>query len=92
MMLYMHVLFLKDCITKVDSYIYKYKRKTWKGKMIKNVLKRRGECGTYLATARRLPLQLMNESSVFILFHRDLSAPAMSTDMGQVSVALSPSF
>ena len=29
------------------------KRKTWKGIMIRNVLKRRRECGTYLATARR---------------------------------------
>ena len=29
------------------------KRKTWKGIMIKDVLKRRREWGTYLATARR---------------------------------------
>ena len=40
-------------------YLFHYnKRKTWKGIMIRNVLKRRRECGTYLATARR-PLQLM---------------------------------
>ena len=32
------------------------------------------------------------ESSSLIHFHRDLSAPVMSTDMGQVGVALSPSF
>ena len=31
----------------------KNKRKTWKGIMIKNVLTRRREYGTYLATARR---------------------------------------
>ena len=42
------------------------------------------------------PLQLMKatvlaESSVFIFFHRDLSAPAMSTDMSQVGIALFPS-
>ena len=32
------------------------------------------------------------ESSYFINFYRDLSAPAMSTDMSQVGVALFPSF
>jgi hypothetical protein len=42
-------------------------------------------------------LQLMKatvlaESSNYILFHRDLSAPAMCTDMIQVGVALFPSF
>ena len=31
----------------------KIKRKTWKGIMIRNVLTRRREYGTYLATARR---------------------------------------
>ena len=36
-----------------DMNLCEYKRKTWKGIMIKNVLKRRRECGTYLATARR---------------------------------------
>ena len=40
-----------------------------------------------------VPLQLMKatvlaESSVFILFHHDLSAPAMSTDMSQVGVSI----
>ena len=45
----------------------------------------------------RLSLQLMKvivlaESSVLILFHRDLSAPAMSTAMSQVGVTLFPSF
>ena len=29
---------------------------------------------------------------IFIYFHRDLSAPAMSTNMSQVGVALFPSF
>ena len=46
---------------------------------------------------RDLPLQLMEatmlaESSDNILFHRDLSAPAMSTGMSQVGVAHFPSF
>ena len=41
------------------------------------------------ASARAVALQLMKvtvlaESSVFILFNRDQSAPAMSTDMSQV--------
>ena len=36
--------------------------------------------------------QVLAESSVFNLFHHDLSAPAMSTDMSQVGVALFPSF
>ena len=35
---------------------------------------------------------VLAESSVFIPFHRDLSAPAMSTDMSQVGVALFSSF
>ena len=44
-----------------------------------------------------LHLQLMKatvlaESSYSIHFHRDLSAPAMSTDVSQVGVALLPSF
>ena len=44
-----------------------------------------------------LPLQLMKatlltESSYFINFHRDLSAPMMSTDMSLVGVAFIPSF
>ena len=44
-----------------------------------------------------LLLQLMKatvlaESSEYIHFHCDLSAPAMSTDMSQVGVALFPSF
>ena len=44
-----------------------------------------------------LSLQLMKaivlaESSIFILFHCDLSAPAMSTDMSQVGVTIFPSF
>ena len=43
-----------------------------------------------------LPLQLMKaavlaESSKYIHFHRDLSAPAMSADMSQVGVTLFPS-
>ena len=38
-----------------DTKVYniKIKRKTWKGIMIRNVLTRRREYGTYLATARR---------------------------------------
>ena len=33
-----------------------------------------------------------DESGCIWSFHRDLSAPAMSTDMSQVGVALFPSF
>ena len=35
---------------------------------------------------------VLAESSSFINFHRNLSAPAMSTDISQVGVALFPSF
>ena len=47
--------------------------------------------------AKGLLLQLMKakglaESSYFIYFHEDLSAPATSTDMSQVDVTLFPSF
>ena len=35
---------------------------------------------------------VLAENSDYILFHRDLSAPVMSTDMSQVGVALFPSF
>ena len=61
--------------------------------MIKNVLKRR-ECGTYLATARRqlMKATVLAESSQYIHFHCDLSAPVMSTDMSQVGVAFFPLF
>ena len=37
----------------IPIYSSKVKRKTWKGIMIRNVLTRRREYGTYLATARR---------------------------------------
>ena len=37
----------------VLTFIYQNKRKTWRGLMIRNVLTRRREYGTYLATARR---------------------------------------
>ena len=37
----------------VDNIHYYYKRKTWKGKVIKNMLKRRKESSAYLATDRR---------------------------------------
>jgi hypothetical protein len=39
-----------------------------------------------------MKVTVLAESSVFILFHRDLYAPAMSIDMSQVGVALFPSF
>ena len=39
--------------TYVCIYIYIYERKTWKGKMIKHVLKRRKESDSYLATGSR---------------------------------------
>jgi hypothetical protein len=35
---------------------------------------------------------VLAESSNYILFHHDLSVPAISTDMSQVGVALFPSF
>ena len=38
---------------KEDYFLHHNSRKTWKGIMLRNVLKRRRECGTYLATARR---------------------------------------
>ena len=53
------------------NYLYGYsnKRKTWKGIMIRNVLTRRREYGTYLATAgrhrRRLKMQKRDESRSF---------------------------
>ena len=37
----------------VNSKLYQYKRKTWKGEMIKNILKRRKESDTYRATGCR---------------------------------------
>jgi hypothetical protein len=45
--------------------------------MIKNILKRREDSDAYLT---------------HVCKYRDLSAPAMSTDMSQVGVALFPSF
>ena len=46
---------------------------------------------------RGLSLQLMKatvlaETASFIRFHRDLSAPAMPTQMNQVGITLFPSF
>ena len=50
--------------------------------MIKNVLKRRRECGTYLATDHRRP-QCRLKATLFIsLLH--LESPAMSTGSSQV--------
>ena len=80
-------------------------RWTIKLKIIKNVLKRRKECGTYLATARRhrwrvkklgnnLPLQLMKAAVLaesYTLFII-LDSPAISTGSRQVGAALFPSF
>jgi hypothetical protein len=40
-------------VSGIKPITYLYKRKTWKGKMIKNMLKRRKESGTYLATDSR---------------------------------------
>ena len=57
--------------------------------MIKDILKRREESDTYLTRVCRYVLA---ESSEYIHFHRDLSAPSMSTDMSQVGVTLFPSF
>ena len=44
-------------------------------------------CGTSTAKAT-----VLAESPNYLHFHRDLSAPSMSTDMSQVGVALFPSF
>ena len=75
--------------------------------MIKNILTRRKESDTYLATVGRhrwsrqiaitFPLQLMKATVLaenyphFMYFHRDLPTPAMSTDSSQVGVTLFPS-
>ena len=49
----------------MSSFLDENKRKTWKGIMIRNVLTRRREYGTYLATAcrhrRRLKMQKRDE-------------------------------
>ena len=81
--------------------------KTWKGKMIKHILKIREESGTYLSRVcrhrwcRQITMKVDVLGAVELMkaavlaesnFHRDLSAPAMSTDMSQVGVALFPSF
>ena len=51
--------------TQTHRNLFKIKRKTWKGIMIRNVLARRREYGTYLATAcrhrRRLKMQKRDE-------------------------------
>ena len=43
---------MEDCIKLMKAI--QYKRKTWNGKMIKNILIRRKESDIYLATVRRL--------------------------------------
>ena len=59
--------------------------------MIKNILKRKEESDSYLThvcrhnRSRQIMIK-MDETGAF--FHRDLSAPVMSTDMSQVAVAL----
>ena len=45
-----------------------------------------------LYNIRLMKATVLAESSYFINFYRDLSDPAMSTDMSQVGVALFPSF
>ena len=64
-----------------------YKRKTWKGKM----LKRREECDTYLTHIRREPgekIKYKELSANTVAFISCSYSPAMSTDMSQVGVAL----
>ena len=62
-----------------------------KGKMIKNILKLKKESDTYVTHAyihswsRQITIKVD-------YFYCDLSAPAMSSDMSQVGVALFPSF
>ena len=54
-MLTLVFIFVGDSIgnTIISMYLGIAERKTWKGIMVRNVLKRRRECGIYLATARR---------------------------------------
>ena len=37
-------------------------------------------------------MKVLDESSLYFIFHRALSATVMSTDVSQVGVALFPSF
>jgi hypothetical protein len=63
--------------------------------MIKNVLKRRKEGGTYEVTGSRHQLKaaVPAESDMLsIIFHRHLYSPAMSTASNLVGAALFPSF
>jgi hypothetical protein len=65
--------------------------------MIKNVLKRRRECGTYLASARRQPLQLTKAAVpaenyiIYSSFFHHHESPAMSKGSSEVGAVLSPS-
>ena len=72
--------------------------------MIKNMLTRRKESDTFLATvgrhrwSRQITMKIVDEShsagwklQQFIYFHHDPSTPAMSTDSSQVGVAFFPS-
>jgi hypothetical protein len=63
-----------------------YKIKIWEGEIIKEILKRREECDTYLTYVCR------HHCSDISSFHWVLSISVMSTDVSQVSVALFPSF
>ena len=42
--------------------------------------------------SRKSPVKIDETSGAFINFHQVLSAPVMSTDVGQVGVTLFPSF
>jgi hypothetical protein len=46
----------------------------------------------FRATSTADEATVLAESSEYIHFHHDLSAPAISTDMSQVGVTLFPSF
>ena len=72
--------------------------------ILKNMLTRRKESDTYLATvsrhcwSRQITMKIADEShsagwklQQFIYYHRDLPTPAMSTDSSQVGVVHFPS-
>ena len=46
----------------------------------------------FISYRSRLSTSTADESSSYIHFHCDLSAPAMSTDLSQVDIALFPYF
>ena len=67
-----------------DTYLTQVCRHRWSKAFI--------SCKLVSLLLQLMEATLLAESSYSIYFHRDLSAPAMSTDMSKVGVALFPSF